>query len=242
MKEFIMLLSGNIGEGCNANTEISNTLTSVAIVTHSTRNSIRECNRATSVRHPERMKMYAELRRIAKSKKLGIKSLSDNKMYTAQKDCGMGFCSIDEALGFDGSTTYHGVDRDRSPILRGDVYDLTESTSATIIKDFLQVFYRRAEDCSSQNMEVLVPYALFAIMVRELEYSKERDGTNKNAVFGYRTITFCTPEGEVRVTPIPKMREDKAYIIDWSTFMILGDNSYMDPMSPSSQPSWSMAA
>jgi hypothetical protein len=158
--------------------------------------------------------------------------------YTEQKACGMGFCSIDEALGFDGSTTYLGVDRDRSPVLRGDIYDLTESTSATIVKDLLQVFYRRAEDCSAENMELLVPYALFAILVQEFEYSKDRDGKDKDAVFGYRTIRFCTPEGEVRVTPIPKMREDKAYIIDWSTFMWLGDMSHKDPHSPSSQPSW----
>lgn len=159
--------------------------------------------------------------------------------YTEQKECGMGFCSIDEALGFDGSTTYLGVDRSRSPILQGDIYDLTDVTGPTIVKELLQVFYRRLEDCSSENMELLVPYALFAIIVQEFEYTKERDGKEKDAVYGYRTIRFCTPEGEVRVTPIAKMREDKAYIIDWSTFMWLGDMSYKNPYEVgTTQPSW----
>lgn len=225
-----MLLVGNIGEGCEVNTEIS-----LRLKTLNHRNAYqlklaREYNTGKSVHHLEQVKMYAELKRKKKLKKLGIKSLNGNKL--------MGFCSIDQALGFDGSDTYLGVSRDRSPILRGDIYDLTESNQATIVKDLLQVFYRRAEDCSSENMELLVPYALFAILVREFEYSKERDGKAKDAVVGYRTIRFCTPEGEVRVTPVAKMREDKAYIIDWSTFMILGDMSYKMPHQPSTQPEW----
>ena len=40
----------------------------------------REYNSGTSVRQPERLKMYAELARKKKCKKLGIKSLNGNKL------------------------------------------------------------------------------------------------------------------------------------------------------------------
>jgi hypothetical protein len=158
--------------------------------------------------------------------------------YTVQKNCGRGFCSLDENLGFDGSTHHFGVERASTPILQGDSYDLTESTAATIIKDFLQVFYMRAEDCADKNMEVLVPYQLFGILVKELENSKDRTNQDKDALIGYRTLTFCLPEGNVKVTAVPKMPADCAYILDWSSWMWLGDRSPMDPHSPSNQPSW----
>lgn len=159
--------------------------------------------------------------------------------YKNQLDCGMGFCSIDEALGFDGSTSYLGVDRDVSPILSGDEYDLTESTGATIVKDLMSVFYRRAEQCSAQNLEVLVCYSLFSVLAKELELSKQRSNGDKNARIGFRTITFCTPEGEVKVTAVPKMPCNKAYFINWSDFVWMGDASPMDPTQPGgSQSSW----
>lgn len=44
----------------------------------------REYNAGTSLRHPYGMKMYAELTRIMKRKKLGIKSLNDNNSLEAR--------------------------------------------------------------------------------------------------------------------------------------------------------------
>lgn len=86
MKEFIMLLLGNIGEGCDANTEIS-----LELKTLNHRNAYqlkleREYNTGKSVRHPDRVKMYADLTQNKKCKKLGIKSLSGNNVYLYFKD------------------------------------------------------------------------------------------------------------------------------------------------------------
>lgn len=54
----------------------------------------REYNLGTSVRQPERLKMYAELARRKKCKKLGIKSLNGNKIVMDSDTAKGGFSSL----------------------------------------------------------------------------------------------------------------------------------------------------
>lgn len=158
--------------------------------------------------------------------------------YQAQADCGMGFGSLESNL-FDGAD-YYGVSRDSSPIFRGDNYDIAGVTPTNVIKKFSEIFYERAEECSQDTMEVLVPYKLFRIFSQELENSKERYDKDKKALVGFSTVSFCLPDGEapVKITAVPKMADDTAWILDWSTWMFLGDTQAKDPEAPSSQPSW----
>jgi hypothetical protein len=69
-----------------ANTEVNETTGCFVTVTR------RDCkNIPKSLRHPIGMMMYAELTRTSNGKKLGIKSLSDNKVLWAHKEEDMRF-------------------------------------------------------------------------------------------------------------------------------------------------------
>ena len=154
-----------------------------------------------------------------------------------QQDCGMAFNSLASNL-FQGD--WYGVNRDASPLLRGDRYDISTATATNVTKKLLDVFYQRAEECSQETMEVLVPYGLFGVLSKELENSKERTDKDKGARIGFRSVTFCLPEGDgdVKVTAVPKMKANTAWILDWDSWMWLGDTSTRDPEAPGSQPSW----
>lgn len=168
--------------------------------------------------------------------------------HTAAAECGNSFGSIDNCLGFDGSTTIHGINRDASPMLAGELYDISTSDGASILKDLSGVFAEMMEQCnSSENVEVMVSYAFFNFLSIELQHAKQYvqpvtggTGTSDKAKFGYHGLCFASPNGGlVTIRAVPKMREDCAYIIDYSTFTWLGDSTWTDPHSPmAGQPKW----
>lgn len=168
--------------------------------------------------------------------------------HTKAAECNSSFGSIDNCLGFDGSETIHGINRNQSPMLSGDLFDISTSDGASILKDLSDVFAQMMEQCnSSENVEVMVSYAFFNFLSIELQHAKQYvqpvtggTGTSDKAKFGYHALCFASPNGGlVTIRAVPKMKEDTAYVLDYSSFLWLGDSNYTEPHQPGSgQPKW----
>lgn len=158
--------------------------------------------------------------------------------FSEQAACGNMFGSINDCL-FNGDTHF-GIDRNLSPMLQGQEYDISETiTAATALTDLYKIMYRIQERCGSNEMEFMVPYRLFRVLAQELQHSKDYENRDEKAFYGYTSICLLGPAGRIKITAVPKMPEDEIKFLDFSSFMWFGDSSVKDPEGPgSSQPAW----
>lgn len=153
--------------------------------------------------------------------------------YDAEQ-CGETFGSIDECLGLDGSATLFGINRNVSPIFRGHEYDISADINPTNALDKLfETYYKMLERCMVDEADMFVSYKFFAVLVKQLQYQKDymtRDESKAN--FGFRSICLLGPSGQIRVTPIKCIPDERAYVLDMSSWMWYGDSGAQDPTAP----------
>lgn len=151
------------------------------------------------------------------------------------EQCGETFGSIDQCLGLDGSKTLFGIDRDKSPIFRGHCYDISADINPTNALDKLfETYYKMLERCMVDEADMFVSYSFFALLVKQLQYQKDYMAKDESkANYGFRSICLLGPSGQIKVTPIKCIPNDKAYILNTDSWYWYGSSGVEDPKSPS---------
>lgn len=159
--------------------------------------------------------------------------------YAESEACGELFGSIESCL-FKGDTLY-GVRRDQVPQFQSQCYDLSEKINpANALSLVFKLMYRHMDRCSAKDsLELLVPYRFFAVIAQELQHQKQYDNSDHpKAFYGYTSVCIVTPRGQIKITAVPKMPEDRIWCLDFSTWKWMGDTGTNDIEGPAGQPKW----
>ncbi len=115
-----------------------------------------------------------------------------------------------------GTSALFGATKASYPHLQARNLSGAAYTAASFTDDILGAFYDVSERGKGNPSEILVSFGNFKALSKDLETSRRYARGDSKSGYGFRSVNLVGPEGDLTVTALRDMPNDKAYIMDWS--------------------------
>ena len=115
-----------------------------------------------------------------------------------------------------GSANIAGVSKASHPMLQARNISGSGFTASTFLNDTFDAMYDISARGRGNITEILVSYNNYRLMAAEIETSRRYAKGESAAGYGFRSVRLIGPEGELTITALRDMPDDKMYFMDWS--------------------------
>lgn len=105
-------------------------------------------------------------------------------------------------------------------------------TASNIMDQVLKFWYQLRQQGRAQHEELLVSYPVFRVMAQKLELNRRYQVTNREPGYGFESVSFIGPEGDVKVTALKRMSNTEIYAVDWSGVKFAGSAMFETVKDP----------
>ena len=125
-----------------------------------------------------------------------------------------------------GSDTIYGVSKQSAPILQSQLFDGSSWASANVLDKIYDTYFDVKTLGKVKETEMLVPYSVFKAAAKTLQGSKRYVEGKKESGYGFSKITITGVEGDMTLTGMVDMPDDKIFMLDKKDFLIAGDKFF----------------
>lgn len=139
-----------------------------------------------------------------------------------------------------GTDVLYTLNKVDTPALQATFQDLTAAgagagamTAANLLDKILAFAYLLKRQGRQKNQEFLVSYGVFKNLAIKLEANGRRYVVkDREAGYGFESVTFIGPEGDVKVTALKRLNDTEIYAVDWSGVKFAGSAMFETVKSP----------
>lgn len=128
------------------------------------------------------------------------------------------------ALG--GSDSIYGVLKTSAPILQSQLFDGSAWSNSNVLDKMYDVYYDVKTLGKVKESEILVPYSVFKNCAKLMQANKRFVEGKKEAGYGFNKVTLIGAEGEMTITGMVDMPNDKIFMIAKEDFLVAGDKFF----------------
>jgi hypothetical protein len=125
-----------------------------------------------------------------------------------------------------GSDTIYGVNKSLAPILQPQIVDGTSWSTSNVLDKMYDFYYDVKTLGKVKETELMVPYPIFKACAKLMQGSKRFIEGKKEAGYGFNKITLIGAEGEMTITGMVDMPNDKIFMLDKADFLYAGDKFF----------------
>lgn len=131
-----------------------------------------------------------------------------------------------------GSDTIYGVQKSLAPILQSQYVDGTSWTSSNVLEKLYDFYYDIKTLGKVKETEMMVPYPVFKACAKLMQSNKRFVEGKKEAGYGFNKLTLIGAEGEMTITGMVDMPNDKIFMLDKADFLYAGDKFFEKSKQP----------
>ena len=125
-------------------------------------------------------------------------------------------------LSLGGADSLYGQTKLSIPNLQAKRKDGSAFTASTILKDLLKEYFDNRRMGRGNLSEIWVSYGMFANICANLELSKQYMVEDKQASYGFSSISLVGNEGKCKIVALNNIQTDIAVFVDWSGLKFAG--------------------